>query len=273
MDDLILKNRYLTEEVERQTQEVQRHIDRMAAMNQVASIVSQSLDLDRTLNNALRVVANVIGAEAGGISLIDEATNEVVLREQLGWENNFVSPPMRVPAGEGMSGQVIQNDEVLVVRDLEQIDNIAVQRVKEEAFQSIVMAPMHARGKIIGILSVMSKTDEHFDDASVDLLRAIADTVGIALDNARLYQQSVENENRLSAVLKSTADGIITTDHSGTIRMINPSAERMLDIRTPAVRNRPLREAPIPRAQRPAPASPVLPRRIPGKVFPGQHAR
>jgi PAS domain S-box-containing protein len=80
----------------------------------------------------------------------------------------------------------------------------------------------------------------------VDLLRAVADTVGVALDNARLYQKSVENENRLSAILTSTADGIITTDQSGVIRMVNPSAERMLGIMSEDVEKKRLRDAPIP---------------------------
>ncbi|MEL6150654.1 MAG: ATP-binding protein [Chloroflexota bacterium] len=249
MKNLILENQLLSEEVKRQTKEVQGHIDRMTAMNEVANTVSQSLDLDRTLNRALEVVTRVVRAAAGGISLIDEATDEVVLRAQLGWEQDFVShKPMRVPAGKGMSGIVIASDSVLVVNDLDETKDLAVPRFKQEPFRSLAMAPMHARGEIIGILSIMSQRENAFDDDVVDLLSAVADTVGVALDNARLYQKSVENENRLSAILQSTADGIITTDQSGVIRMVNPSAERMLNITAADVEEKRLRDAPIPPA-------------------------
>lgn len=248
MDDLILKNQLLTEEVQRQTHEVQRQNDRMTALHAVAATVSQSLDLDKTLTTALEVVTNVIGAEAGGISLIDETTDEVVLKAQLGWENDFITRPMRIPAGKGMSGKVIRMDDVLVSNDLggAQEIEIAVPRFREEPFRSIAMAPMHARGNIIGILSIMSQDAHSFDNATVDLLRAVADTVGVALDNARLYQKSVENENRLSAILQSTADGIITTDQSGIVRMMNASAERMLGVTAAETCDLPLRDAPIP---------------------------
>jgi len=249
MEDLILENRYLTEKVKRQTQEVQAHIDRMVAINQVASMVSQSLDLDRTLQNALKVVTNVIGADGGGISMIDPKTGEVVLQAQLGWNQNFLNPPMRVPLGVGMSGWVIEKDRVLVANDLSEPGDIpiAIKSFTDEAFGSIVMAPMHARSKIIGIISMMSKQKDSFSEPIVDLLRAIADTVGIALDNARLYQQSVENESRLSAVLQATTDGIITTDQGGIIRTVNPSAERLLSVRAQETCKRPLHEAPIPK--------------------------
>ncbi|MEM6281752.1 MAG: ATP-binding protein [Chloroflexota bacterium] len=249
MKNLILENQLLTEEVKRQTQEVQGHIDRMTAINEVANTVSQSLELDRTLNRALEVVTRVVKAEAGGISLIDEVTNEVVLRAQLGWEHDFVEQkPMRIPAGKGMSGHVIASDRVLVENNLDETKDLAVARFKEEPFRSIAMAPMHARGQIIGILSIMSQRQYAFGDDVADLLRAVADTVGVALDNARLYQKSVENENRLTAILQSTADGIITTDQNGVIRMVNPSAERLLTITAADVERKRLRDAPIPPA-------------------------
>lgn len=245
-ENLIIQNRYLTEQVERQTQEVKRHMDRISAINIVAATVSQSLDLDKTLATALDVVTGVIGAEAGGISMIDEETNEVVLKAQLGWEQDFVTQPMRVPAGKGMSGQVIEGDDLLVINDLkdEPID-IAVPRFKNESFRSLAMAPMHARGKIVGILSIMSSRPDRFNDPILEMLRAIADTVGVALDNARLHKVTVENESRLSAILQSTADGIIATDARGVIRMMNASAERMLGINHDTAIELPLRDAPI----------------------------
>ncbi len=246
MKDLIEANEYLTERVKRQTQEVQRHVDRMEAINKVAETVSQSLDLDKTLNTALDVVTRVIGAEAGGISMIDPQSGEVVLRAQLGWEYDFVTQPMRIPAGKGMSGRVIAEDSVIVANDLDGESDIAVPSFRKEAFRSIAMAPMHARGKITGILSIMSQDKDQFDTATIDLLRAVADTVGIAVDNAHLYQTSVENENRLSAILQSTADGIIATNQSGAIGMMNPTAERMLGTTAAEAVGRQLRDAPIP---------------------------
>jgi PAS domain S-box-containing protein len=241
-ENLILQNEYLTREVKRQTQEVQVHMDRMSALNQVASIVSQSLDLDKTLDTALRAVTRVCNAEAGGISLIDNTTDEVVLRAQLGWENDFTNPPMRVPAGKGMSGTVIKRDDVLVIGDLSGEHDVAVPSFREEPFQSIAMAPMHARGKIIGILSIMGEKADAFDAPTVDILRTVADTVGVALDNASLYEQSIENQNRLTAILQSSADGIIATDHNGFVSMMNPSAERMLQVEVSQAINKQLRD-------------------------------
>ncbi|MFZ4828453.1 MAG: ATP-binding protein [Phototrophicaceae bacterium] len=247
-ENLILENRYLSEEVKRQTQEVKRRVNYMLAINTIATTVGLSLDLDKTLKTALEAVTSVLGAEAGGISLIDKKTNEVILRAQLGWTDNFINPPMRIPAGQGMSGRVIQEDRVIVVHDLqtEDLNEIAVPRFKNENFRSIAMAPMHARSEIVGIISIMSNEPSRFSDDVIDVLRAASDTVGVALENARLYRATVENESRLTAILQSTADGIIATDRNGTINLINQTAQRMLQLSAAATNQLSLDEISIP---------------------------
>jgi len=227
-------------------QEIKRRVDQISAINTVAATIGLSLDLNVTLNTALEAVSQVVGAEASGISLIDEAAGEVVLRAQLGWINDFVvDNPMRIPLGKGMSGEVINNDDAVVHNNLRADEEYAVPSFGDEHFRSIAMAPMHARGKIIGILSIMSHRPQRFDADVVSVLKSIADTVGVAIENARLYEQHVEQENRLSAILQSTADGIIATDQNSRISLVNHAAAKMLDVKAMDLIGIPLREANI----------------------------
>jgi PAS domain S-box-containing protein len=226
--------------------EIKRRIDQISAINTVAATVGHSLDLNIVLNTALQAVTQVVEAEAAGISLIDEDAEEVVLRAQLGWINDFVvDNPMRIPMGRGMSWEVIHNDDVLVYNNLRGDESYAVPSFSKEHFRSIAMAPMHSRGRIIGILSIMSHKPNRFDDEIVAVLKAIADTVGVAIANARLHEQHVEQENRLNAILHSTADGIIATDQYGRISLCNYAAGLMLDLEPQVLVGTPLREADI----------------------------
>lgn len=238
LSSLTLQNQLLT-------QEVKRRIDQLAAINTVAATVSQSLDLDSTLDTALDMVLSIVEAEAGGISLIDEEAQEVVLRAQRGWSRDLTERPMRIPMGQGMSGRVIRKNEVIIDNSLSDAHQLAIPSFLEEDFHSIVMAPMHARGKIIGILSIMSSKPNSFNNEIVGVLQAIADTVGVALNNAQLYENAVEHETNLSAILDATTDGIIATDQKGRIRVINQKAESMLYLDARQLIRTPLREIPI----------------------------
>jgi PAS domain S-box-containing protein len=233
---LVLQNRLLT-------QEIQRRVDQLAAINSVAAIVSQSLDLKETLAKALDSVLGVIPVSAAGISLIDEEEGELVLRAQKGWKNDFVSKPMRMRLGEGMSGYVLEQDEVLVTGDIYNDPRIAVKEFMNEPVQAMALAPMHARGRIIGIVSVMHYSPYTFDEEEIIVLQAVADQLGVALDNAQLFEDTRAKQSRLSAVIDSTADAIIATDDRGIINLVNLSAETMFDVRAEKLIGKPLRDA------------------------------
>lgn len=247
LDNLREQNRQLEEEVKRVTAEIQLRVEHIAAINRVAAKVGISLSLDDTLDTALQEVCSVTGAAASGLSLINEERTETVLRAQLGWVNDFTSNPMRIPIDKGMSGRVINNDEVVVYNDLTGEENYAVQSFTTESFRSIAMAPMHARGEIIGILSVMSHEPDQFDKTFAVVLQAIADNVSVAVNNAVLYEKHVENETQLTTILNSTADGIIATDSHSRITLVNLAAEQMLGIDADKLIGHDLRLAPLPR--------------------------
>jgi len=239
LDGLIERNRRLSEEI-------RRRVDQLAAINTVAATVSQSLDLDITLQTALDAVLGVIQVDSAGISLVDDAKSELVLRAQRGWRHDFVSQPMRIPLGKGLSGQVVRADEVLVTGDLTGDARLHVRAFAAEGVQAMAMVPMHARGRVVGVLSVMSHAPYNFLAEEITMLRAIADQVGVALDNARLYEQAREQSSRLSAVLDSSADAVIATDSAGRIDLINARAEALLDLRRESALGLPLAEAPLP---------------------------
>jgi PAS domain S-box-containing protein len=115
-----------------------------------------------------------------------------------------------------------------------------------EKVQAQSLAPMHARGKVVGILSVMSYKPYTFDETEISVLCAIADQVGLALDNARLYEAVKEQQSRLQAVLQSTADAIIATDNYGNINLFNQAAEFIFGVSASEMVGHHLREAPLP---------------------------
>jgi PAS domain S-box-containing protein len=235
------------------TDEIRRRIDQLSAVATVAASIGQSLDLDRTLQTALTAVLSVTGARAGGISLIDLENNEVVLRAQEGWLRDFVHEnPMRIPVGRGLSGRVIVNDTVIVNNNLNETEQLAVPSFHEEQFRSIAMAPMHAQGQVVGILSIMSLKPDAFDEGHIAVLTSVADTVGVALAQASLYERSQEDQRRLTAVLQSSADGIIATDQSGLVQIVNTTAENLLGVRAENMVGLSLRQVPIPIAIREA---------------------
>jgi PAS domain S-box-containing protein len=236
--ELLQQNRLLSEEI-------QRRVSQLAAINTVAASVSQSLDLEDTLQTALDAVLSIITVEAAGISLVDESAGKLILRAQRGLDLDFVSQPMSIKLGEGLSGRVVADDIVIVTGDIAQEARLAVPSFIKEKIKAQALAPMHARGRVIGVLSVMSHSEYAFSQAEIDVLKAIADQVGVALDNAQLYEEARQQQERLSTVIYSAADAIIATDADGHISLINDAAKFMFDVQAEKVIGMPLAEAPL----------------------------
>lgn len=220
----------LTEQNQRLAEEVKRRIDQLAAINSVATVVGQSLDLEVTLQAALSAVMDVINVEATGISLIDEKNKELVLRAQRGWKRDFVKMGMRMPMGHGLAWHVITHDELVVTGDVSKDPRIKYPAFQEEGIQAQALAPMHARGRVIGILSALSYEPYEFNQEELTVLSAIADQIGVALDNARLFSDVVSNENRLQAILDCTADTILAVDMDQNICGFNHAAESLFGL-------------------------------------------
>ncbi len=236
---LLQQNRVLTEEI-------QRRVGQLAAINTVATTVSQSLDLDLTLNTSLDAVLSIVPVDAAGISLIDEAAGRLVLRAQRGWKYDFVTDPMSIPLDKGLSGQVIREDRLIVTGDLRGDQRLAVPAFTREKIKAQALVPMHARGRVVGILSVMHHLEYTFEPEQLDVLKAIADQIGVALDNARLFEETHRQETRLSAIIQSAADAIIVTNPAGEISLINPAAQHLLGLRADSTLGLPLEKATLP---------------------------
>ena len=191
-------------------EEAQRRADHMAALNEVAATVSQSLDLQQTLRIALDKALDIVGVEAGAISLIDEAAGELVIRAHRGWRHSELAQEMHVKLGQGLSGHAAVTGEVVVTGDVRGDPRLAVPRFGEEGVQAMALAPMRARGRVVGIFSVMHYTPYDFSADSIEFLKALADQIGVAIDNARLYEAEY-NRRRTAEALRQAFGALATT--------------------------------------------------------------
>jgi len=190
--------------------QITSHDSALAALNEVAAMAS-TLDVDQVLQRALSLALEVVGVEAGAISVLDEDTNELVFCVQQGWRvHDFVAQSVRVPADRGLSGTVVATGQPVVTGDVSRDPRVVVSEFREEGIQALAMAPMRAQGCVLGVLGVMSYTPHEFSLDEVAVISAIADQIGIALDNARLLDETRCRVEELS-ILQATSVEVSST--------------------------------------------------------------
>jgi signal transduction histidine kinase len=170
----------------------QRVADRtreLSALYDVMAVASASLDLETVLESSLDQVLAVMGSEVGAVHLFDKVRGVLRLAVWRGVPPDLVAKIESVPVDSGLAGWVIEHGEPLVV------PNIAaglrpLLALPVSGSQAYVGAPIRAKGWVLGVLSVVGETGRQFKAEEVTLLASIADEVGVAVENARLYQQA-----------------------------------------------------------------------------------
>jgi signal transduction histidine kinase len=161
----------------------------LSALYEVMAVTSASLDLETVLEGALNSVLTTMGSNVGAIHLLDDSGKMLRLTVQRGIPQRLVSGVESVPVEGGLAGSVVERGEPLIVPDIAAgLRPLLV--IPTGSNQAYLGAPVRAKGKVLGTLSVVSEPGKRFKPEEVTLLASIADGIGVAVENARLYRQA-----------------------------------------------------------------------------------
>src|SRR5258706_6009643 len=92
-------------------------------------------------------------------------------------------------------------------------DDDHLQILRTVGFTSAIIAPLVARGRTLGAITLVSaESGRRYDSDDLALAEAFAQRAALAVDNARLYQEAHEQRTRLATTLASIGDAVIATD-------------------------------------------------------------
>jgi GAF domain-containing protein len=201
----------------------------LAALNAVAAVTSQSLHIQETLTGALDKTLEVTGLEAGGIYLLKADGQHLTLRVHRGLDQALVQAIDNLKVGEGFSGRVIQTGETLIVRDIATDARLTRLAVSEMGFRALAVVPLAARGNVLGTMFLMTRRDRAFSQQEIELLASTGRQIGMAVENARLYEQASSRLAQLAAMQETNRALVSTHELDVLLEMIVQQAATLLN--------------------------------------------
>jgi signal transduction histidine kinase/putative methionine-R-sulfoxide reductase with GAF domain len=178
----------------------------LAALNTIAAAVSSSLDLNNVLNRALDKTLEVMEIDAGGIYLLDEGTGVLDIVAHRGFAPDFVEGIEKLRLGEGFSGRVAQSGQPLLVRDVSADPRLTRSVVRDAGLRSAAIFPLSSKGTVLGTFFTIARSDREFSEQDVQLLTSIGHQIGVAIENARLYEQAQQRMRELEALHRADTE-------------------------------------------------------------------
>ena len=175
---------------------IQRRTEELSALNAIITTISQSLNLDKILNDALNKTLTVVEIEAGVVHLLNEKADRLNIMVHQGLSPAYVQEITKLKVGEHIVGRAVQSGEPVVVNDIMDSPESAMIVGERREFRSYSSVPVRSKNKVLGALTLASHTPDKFEPETVHLLSAIGDAIGIAVENARATQK-LEEVNKI----------------------------------------------------------------------------
>jgi len=216
---------------------------------EIARDLASTLDLDVLLERIVQAAAEVSGSEAASILLFDDVTQQLYFQVA----TNLDEPTMRglvIPLEGSIAGWIVANRKPIRIinaqEDPRHFSN--VDRVTAQSTKSLLGVPLITKNKVVGVLEALNKEKGKFSDGDESMLSVLGAQAAVAIENARLFQQSdliseFVHELRTPLASLSTAtylllrpemsreqqEQIIRNIHSETLRL-NSLASSFLDL-------------------------------------------
>jgi sigma-B regulation protein RsbU (phosphoserine phosphatase) len=166
----------------------EKHVPVDPLLLEVSDVMSTSLDLDTTLRRVAEVVRKVIDYEIFAILLLNEKTQELRFRFQVGYPPEFAERA-RIKVGEGVTGQAAQLRHAVLIDDVTQDLRYisAVPNVRSE-----LAVPLTTKNRVIGVIDLEARDPGYFNEEHKRLLTLIASRMAAGIENAQLYTRTTK---------------------------------------------------------------------------------
>jgi signal transduction histidine kinase len=226
-----------------------RTLDGYLRLIEISRDLASTLDLDTLLSDIVHAAADITSAEAASILLYDDTARQLYFQIA----TNIDEPTMRglvVPLDNSIAGWIVTNRQPVRIDDANKDDRLFrdVDQTIEYSTKSLLGIPLITKNKVVGVLEVVNKKRGKFTDADESMLTVLGAQAAVAIENARLFQQSdliaeFVHELRTPLASLSTAtylllrpemsreqsDQIVNNIHNETLRL-NSLASSFLDL-------------------------------------------
>jgi signal transduction histidine kinase len=198
-DQFNIMTERLEESYETLEMRVAQRTQELTALNSIASVVSRSLNLDQILPDALAKTIEVMNMDAGAVFRLDENTKLLLLAAWQGLDKDFISLISSVPVDSSLVKQVVVTKKPAVRLIYDYPSGPLQTALVKGGWKTAVSIPLLAQEKVLGAINVVSRTEVEPSEEALVVPASIGQQIGVAMDNARLYSQTVEYARQMEA--------------------------------------------------------------------------
>jgi GAF domain-containing protein len=175
----------------------ERRYHELLVLSRVSAALSGLWDLDAILRVGLNNVLSIMNGAIGGILLLDEQSHTLSYRVYQGLSDDYLEE-VHLSLGKGIAGEVAESGKSILLEDISADPRVAnPDLIRTEGLRAFISVPLRAKDKVLGVINIASRTPHRFTKNDMHLLHSIGDQLGVAIEEAKLYERLRKARERL----------------------------------------------------------------------------
>ena len=196
-----------------------------AFLLEVVELSNTTLDLDTLLASIAQVTRRVIDYEIFSILLLNEKTQELRMRFEIG-HSQEVAERLRIKVGKGITGQSVERREAVLVNDVSKEPNYINAH---PSVRSELAVPMIVKNRVIGVLDLQSRELGYFTEEHRRVLTLLGARIATGIENARLYTRISRQAQTLSVLNEISRDLTSILDLDCLLQRVGELLHKLID--------------------------------------------
>ena len=174
--------------------QIQRNARELAALNSATHALASNLDLNTVLQQTMIHINTLLEAEDASVLLHDTENNDLVFAA-VATDSAFpILFGKHIALDSGIAGWIVRNRQPVRVGNAQTDPRFynVIDAMTAVTTRSLLAVPLITKDRVIGVIEVINKVNGVFDDHDLELLQALASSAAIAIDNAHLYQELID---------------------------------------------------------------------------------
>ncbi|MBI3629186.1 MAG: GAF domain-containing protein, partial [Candidatus Rokubacteria bacterium] len=195
-------------------------------LHEAARAITAERDVERLLQTIVESSRELLGAGYGALGVFN-ADGRIRQFFTVGLTPEAREGIAGPPVGQGLLGYVFKHGKTLRLDDLTAHPAAAGFPPGHPPMRSLLAVPIHFRQQILGALYLTEKPGG-FTAEDEALLATLSADAALAIETARLFDETRTQQTRLTQIFDSTSDGILLVSRTGEIQAVNRRAGELL---------------------------------------------
>ena len=169
-----------------------RKVEQLILLISMSALINSTFDIQEIIKYAIEGSTRLLDAEAGSLLFLEKDSGELFFAEAVGEKGEKVKG-VKLKTGQGVAGWVAEKGTPVIVHNASSDPRFfdGVDKISNFVTRNIVCVPVRTKDRILGSLEVINKNNGNFDLDDMLILTALGNQVAVAIETARLYEESI----------------------------------------------------------------------------------